>query len=190
MMSEAVEKLIQILEDDLQWHQSLAAVLENKLDAMRHYDMSRLEALTANEQQLTEAICANEKKRRQVIRQATIEFFPKGSKPATARELAQVLQERQSRRGSRAVSDQRQLSEVNSAKKAAGRLLALSDMLREVTEKVKRLNNVVSIASHKILGHFDNIFRIIAQSGRDIGLYGRSGKKSLLEQNCLVDAIA
>ena len=44
-MSEAVEKLIQILEDDLQWHQSLAVVLENKLDAMRHYDMSRLEAL-------------------------------------------------------------------------------------------------------------------------------------------------
>ena len=189
-MSEAVEKLTQILEDDLQWHQSLAAVLENKLDAMRHYDMSRLEALTANEQRITEAICANEKKRRQVIRQATVEFFPQGSKPATARELAQALLERQSLRGSEAAAGQRRLSEVNSAEKAVRRLLALSDMLRDVTEKVRRLNNVVSIASHKILGHFDNVFRIIAQSGRDIGLYGRSGKKSLLEQNCLVDALA
>ncbi|MCK4629003.1 MAG: flagellar export chaperone FlgN [Sedimentisphaerales bacterium] len=186
-MSEAVEKLIQILEDDLQWHQSLAVVLENKLDAMRHYDMSRLEALTANEQQLTEAICANEKKRRQVVRQATVEFFPQNNKPATARELAKALQERQSSQGT---ANKRQLPKENSAETAANRLLALSDMLREVTEKVKRLNNVVSIASHKILGHFDNVFRIIAQSGRDIGLYGRSGKKSLLEQNCLVDALA
>jgi len=186
-MSEAVEKLIQILEDDLQWHQSLAVVLENKLDAMRHYDMSRLEALAANERQLTEAICANEKKRRQVVRQATVEFFPRNNKPATARELAKALQERH---GSQKATDKRQLPKENSAETAANRLLALSDMLNDVAEKVKRLNNVVSIASHKILGHFDNVFRIIAQSGRDIGLYGRSGKKSLLEQNCLVDALA
>ncbi|MCK5272875.1 MAG: flagellar export chaperone FlgN [Sedimentisphaerales bacterium] len=183
-MSEAVEKLIQILEDDLQWHQSLAVVLENKLDAMRHYDMSRLEALAANERQLTEAICANEKKRRQVVRQATVEFFPKNNKPATARELAKALQE------SQMAANKQQLPKTNSAETDANRLLALSDMLHDVTEKVKRLNNVVSIASHKILGHFDNVFRIIAQSGRDIGLYGRSGKKSLLEQNCLVDALA
>ena len=186
-MSEAVEKLIQILEDDLQWHQSLAVVLENKLDAMRHYDMSRLEALAVNERQLTEAICANEKKRRQVVRQATVEFFPRNNKPATARELAKALQERQD---SQRAASKRQLPKTNSAAKAASRLLALIDMLHEVTEKVRRLNNVVSIASHKIMGHFDNVFRIIAQSGRDIGLYGRSGKKSLLEQNCLVDALA
>ncbi len=189
-MSEAVEKLIQILEDDLQWHQSLAVVLENKLDAMRHYDMSRLEALAANERQLTEAICANEKKRRQVVRQATVEFFPRNNKPATARELAKALQERQSRHDSERAANKRRLPKENSAETAANRLLALSDMLNDVAEKVKRLNNVVSIASHKVLGHFDNVFRIIAQSGRDIGLYGRSGKKSLLEQNCLVDALA
>jgi len=181
-MSDAVEKLLQTLQDDWQWHHDLAAVLENKLDAMRHFDITRLEALTQSEQRITQAISLNEKKRREVIRQASAELFPQqgdslarqeekteGRKlvPITARELAGALKPPRRER-----------------------LLALAGMLREITQKVQTLNRVNSLASHKIMGHFDHIFRIIAQSGRDIGLYGRGGKKSLLEQNRLVDALA
>jgi len=167
-VSDVVEKLIQMMQDELQCHSDLAAVLENKLDAMRHYDISRLESLTTNEQRITEVISLNGKKRYDVVRQASVEFFPnRGGRVATAKELADVLDE-----------------------PSRGRLLALAAMLHEVTERVRRLNRINSVATQKIMGHFDHIFRIIAQSGRDIGLYGRAGKKSLLEQNRLVDAFA
>ena len=167
-MSEAAEKLFQTIQDDLQWHRDLAAVLENKLDAMRHYDMSRLEALTIKEQRLMETISDNERKRREVFGEATREFFPeRGRKLATASEFAKVLEEPH-----------------------RSKLLVLTGMLREITEKIRRLNSVNSIASQKIMGHFDHIFQIIAKSGRDIGLYGKAGKKSFLEQNRLVDALA
>jgi flagellar biosynthesis/type III secretory pathway chaperone len=73
---------------------------------------------------------------------------------------------------------------------ARSKLLALAAMLKETAQNVQRLNRINAIATHKVLGHFDQIFRIIAQSGRDIGLYGRAGKKSITEQNRLVDAIA
>ena len=70
------------------------------------------------------------------------------------------------------------------------KLLALAAMLKEVAENIQRLNRINAVATKKVLGHFDHIFNIIAQSGRDIGLYGRAGKKSIMEQNRLVDAIA
>jgi len=186
-MSDVVNKLIQILEDDLRWHQDLAAVLENKLDAMRHYDLSRLEALSANEQRLTTAIASNEPKRRAVIREATNRFSPQRNTPLTARELAGLLLESRPEGADRVG---RRDPEAAEREHAARRLTVLTDMLRDATEKIKRLNNVVAIASNKILGHFDHIFQIIARSGRDIGLYGRGGKKSLLDQNRLVDALA
>ncbi|MBN1763975.1 MAG: flagellar protein FlgN [Sedimentisphaerales bacterium] len=167
-MLKSVDNLIQTLQDDLQWHSDLAVVLENKLDAMRHFDLSRLEALTGNEQRLAQAIALNEKKRRDAVRAATMAVWPqRRGQTATASELAQALAEPQ-----------------------RSRLMSLTSMLREVMERVGRLNRINAIATHKIMGHFDHIFQIIAQSGRDIGLYGKSGKKSYLEQNRLVDAMA
>ena len=95
-------------------------------------------------------------------------YFPKrNGRIATARELAKVVE-----------------------KPLKRKLEAFSAMLFDSAQNVERLNRINKIASEKILGHIDHIFSIIAQSGRDIGLYGRAGKKSLLEQNRLVDAIA
>lgn len=168
-MSDVLKKLVDVMQDDLRWHNSLAAVLENKLDAMRCRDLSRLEALGITEQQLLGSISANETKRADAARQATVHYYPDKPtrQPATARELAQMVPE--------------PLSE---------KLLAISTMLIEVMQKVRRLNRINKIATQKILGHVDQIFKIIAQSGCDIGIYGRAGTKSLLEQNRLVDAIA
>jgi len=156
------------MQEDLQRHRELAQILDNKLDAMRHRDISRLEALAAVEHRLMGIISTHNKTRCDIVRQATEKYFPNyGKKSATARELA------------------------NAAGGAdRDKLLALSAMLIEVAGKVQSLNNINAAASQKIMGHVDHIFRIIAQSGRDIGLYGRAGKKAPLEQNRLVDAIA
>jgi flagellar biosynthesis/type III secretory pathway chaperone len=163
-----MQQLIEAMQQELQYQQNLMVLLENKLDAMRHYDISRMQALSLNEQRLIDGMRLNEKRRTEVVLRATRQFFPtRQGKPPTCRELAQAAPEPE-----------------------RSKLLALTGMLREVVEKVQRLHRVYTIATQKVMGHFNQIFRIIAQSGRDIGLYGRCGKKSLLEQNRLVDALA
>ena len=167
-MADAVQQLIEAMQHELQWQRDLAMVLDNKLDAMRHYDMSRLEALGQSEQKLMQGLRHNEMKRKQAVRQAASKLCPRRSENVVnASELAR-----------------------SSGEPARGRILALAAMLKEVAQKVQSLNRVNAMASQRIMGHFDQIFRIIAQSGRDIGLYGQAGKKMLLEQNRLVDAIA
>jgi len=167
-MASELEKLVEVMNDQLQWHRDLAAVLENKLDAVRHYDASRLEALCTAEQRLMEMIHTNESKRVHAVRLATGALLPQQrGRLATARELILAAPE-----------------------PVRSKLSAVTALLCEATEKMRRLNRISELASRKIMGHFDHIFRIIAQSGCDIGLYGRAGKKDLLEQNRLIDAVA
>ncbi len=172
-MSAAINNLLQILREDYQYHVELVQVLENKLDAMRHYDMSRLEALGQQEQRLTQAVALNGQKRVATVTQAAYVLIPgAANKGVRASELAAAMQLRPE------LSDQ------------AEQLSTLVSLLKAVTEKIQRLNQINNLATRKILGHFDQIFRIIAQNGRDIGLYGRGGKKTYMEQNRLVDARA
>jgi flagellar biosynthesis/type III secretory pathway chaperone len=167
-MADAMSELMQVLQQELRWQQDLAEVLEQKLDAMRRYDTSRLDMLTAREQQLAQRIQLHDKKRASVVRQAAAGLFPQQKKAwANARELA-----------------------LAAAEPLRSQLLSLAGLLREAVRKVQRLNNINRVASEKILNHFNQIFQIIAQTGRDIGLYGREGRKSLLEQNRLLDARA
>ena len=130
--------------------------------------MTRLEALSQAERRLLQGLHSGQKIRHSVLLQATQKLYPqKRDGLASARELAKVSQE-----------------------PARSKILALATMLRGVSEKVQTLNRINALASEKILSHFNQIFSIIAQSGRDIGLYSSGGKKSYLEQNRLVDAIA
>jgi len=166
-MTDPVIQLIETMQDDLRSQQNLAELLNNKLDAMKHYDMSRLEALSQTERRLLQGIYSGEKRRQTVLRRATRKLYPqKQDGLASARELAQVSQE-----------------------PARSKILTLAAMLGGVSEKVQSLNRINALASEKILNHFNHIFRVIAQSGRDIGLYSSGGKKAYLEQNRLVDAI-
>jgi flagellar biosynthesis/type III secretory pathway chaperone len=167
-MADAMNELIQVLQQELRWQRELAEVLEQKLDAMRHYDTGRLEVLTTREQQLAQRIQVHDKKRATVVRQAAAGLFPQERKTwASARELA-----------------------LAAAEPLRTQLLSLAGLLKDAVRKVQRLNNINRLASEKILNHFSQIFQIIAQTGRDIGLYGREGRKTLLEQNRLLDARA
>lgn len=168
-MIDSMQQLIEAMQQELQHQQDLVILLDHKLDAMRKCDLSRMQALSVNEQRLMECMRLSEQRRTETVRRAARQFFSQrpDDKPVTCRELAQAAPEPQ-----------------------RSKLLALTGMLREVVENVQRLHRVQSTSAQKVMGHFNQIFRIIAQSGRDIGLYGRFGKKSLLEQNRLVDALA
>ena len=167
-MADALEQLLETMREELQWQRDLAAVLENKLDAMRHYDVSRLESLSISEQRLMQAVHVRAQKRHDACQKATAQLLPERShETASAGELARVAPE-----------------------PARAQLLSLTALLREAMEKVQRLNRVNRLSTQRILGHLEHIFKLIAQSGRDIGLYGRAGKKPFVEQYRLVDALA
>ena len=168
-MNEKVEQLIEAMNEDLRRHRQLAKVLDAKLDAMRKRDLERLEALTVDQHDLLASIADNGCKRNSLVGQLTDMFFPARRKPsrASAGEIAAAVGE-----------------------PYQGKIMALKAMLLDVAQKVQRLNHINEIATLKILGHVDCIFNIIAQSGRDIGLYGRAGKQDVVEHNRLVDAIA
>jgi len=168
-MAIAVEQLILAMQEELQGHKKLSAVLDNKLDAMRHFDVSRLESLRQKEQCLLDSVRMIGQRRLEAVNRVAAELLPQQRRGRfmTAQELAQAAPEPQ-----------------------RSKMLALAAMLKEVAENIQRVNRVNAVATKKVLGHFDHIFNIIAQSGRDIGLYGRAGKKSILEQNRLLDARA
>ncbi|OQA00876.1 MAG: FlgN protein [Planctomycetes bacterium ADurb.Bin412] len=167
-MTRTVEIVLTALQEELQWQQDLAAVLDQKLEAMKQYDITRLEALTQTEQRLLEGIRLHAVKRNTAVHQALRELLPKQkSRRLSARELAQALSE-----------------------PLRSRLLVLTGMLREAAEKVQRLNRINAQVTRKMLGHLDHIFRVITTTGSDIGLYSRVGKKTSGEQKRLVDAIA
>lgn len=167
-MSKQLQELIEVLQAQLSLQTELVRVLDGKLDAMGRYDMRGLEALSQQEQSLVTSLRSQERRRRDAVRGASLELLQGQSRSgATAQQLAQAAPE-----------PQRSL------------LVRLAARLREAAEQAGRLNRINDIATRKILGHFDEVFRIIARSGSDIGLYGQSGRRSSGSQNRLVDALA
>ena len=166
-MSKAVPQLVTAMQEELQYQQKLAGVLDGKLQAMREYNTTRLEALAISERRLVSAARSAGLKRNLAVQQLSAQLFPQRTRPASARELAAACDE-----------------------PGRSQILAMSSLLAETVEKTSRLNRVTAVAARKVLGHIDHVFRAIAQSGRDIGLYGRAGQKNMLEQNRIIDAIA
>lgn len=165
---DVIEQLIEAMQEELQSQEQMTVALNSKLDAMRHYDMPRLEALTLVEQRLVNTLQVQGGKRAQLAQQATRALNPPRQKTvATVRELAAVTKESQRER-----------------------LLGLAALLGDAAEKTQRLNRVVGMASYKLMGHVNHIFQLIAHAGQDVGLYGRAGKCKMVEQNYLVDARA
>ena len=166
-MSDQSALLVTALQNELQCQQQLALLLENKLEAMRRYDVHRLEGLADSEKQLLEKMQLAAVRRRHTAETLTRQVLAQLGRPATAKELA-------------AASDEPVRSQ----------LYSLSALLAQECERVQRLNRINDIASRKMLGHVDQVFRVIAQAEHDVGLYSRGGRKPALEQNRIFDAIA
>lgn len=168
-MGQLVDRLIEQMREELQLQQGLVTVLENRLDAMRHYDLSRLETLDMSQQRLIDTLQLAAGNRGRTAYRLTRELMPKyRGRSATVSELAQMI-------------DQPNRDE----------LMEVAELLRQTAQNSQRLNRINNSASNKIIGHLDRIFHIVAEAGRDIGLYSRVGKKpTFLEQNRIVDATA
>ncbi len=156
------------MQAELSVQEQLAALLENKLAAMRDLDVTRLDALSKVERQVVEQARIAGAKRQHAATVLTQALLGGGNgRAATARELAAAADE-----------------------PLKSQLLSLAGMLAEAVQKSQRLNRVVDVAARKVLGHVEQVFRMLAQSGREIGLYGRQGRRPMTEQNSLIDAMA
>lgn len=167
-MRPELEPLMQTMRTELTAYKQLAAVLEQKLDAMRRRDLQDMQFRLEREQRLLVTMRQAAGQRTVLVRRLARTILP-GRTPeeVTARELAQTSSEPQQ-----------------------SRMMGLIGMLREAAEKVQRLNRVVTQTTRKLMGHIDAIFNLIAQGDGESGLYGRAGKKAPTPQRQLVDAIA
>ncbi|MBN2212025.1 MAG: flagellar export chaperone FlgN [Sedimentisphaerales bacterium] len=167
-MANVFDPLLEAMSAELQAQHQLAVLLENKLDAMRRYDLSRLEALSATEPRVLSLVRSSAQKRTIAAKAATTALNPpRKSAVATAKELAAMAQG-----------------------PVRERLEALTASLVSAAEKAQRLNQIHAAAARRVVGHLDHIFRLVAHAGKDAGLYSRGGKAAMLEQNRLVDAKA
>ncbi|MBI9016610.1 MAG: flagellar export chaperone FlgN [Phycisphaerae bacterium] len=168
-MADLIDNIIDTMRDDLRYQRDLEKILTDKLDAIRNNDIALMEIIAQTEYRTVQAINNNIERTNKVIRQATAFYFPiRAGQLASATELKQFASESQSQA-----------------------LDAIGTMLRGTIENVKRQNQIVSLVTQKLLGHVDQIFKVIAHTGRDIGLYGRRGDKKInIEQNRMLDAIA
>lgn len=167
-MADVTEQLIKAMQEELEGQQELVSILADKLDAMRQYDMMGLESLMSSEQRAIELLRQKGARRDFAVRQLTSRVFPgRKGQPARAVELAEMVD-----------------------KCYRDRFVAVTSMLKDVAEKAQRLNKINAVASQKVLQHLGHIFRIIARSGHDIGLYSPGGKKTQMQHNQIVDAIA
>lgn len=166
-MADVVGQLVIIMHEELILHQNLANILQAKLQAMRLHDTAGLETIAVREQAVVNAVQQIAARRNSLLRRIATAASPRGAAVLpTARHIA----------------DQ-------TAEPTRTKILALAAKLKEQTQNVQRLNHVIAIASRKILRHFDAIFGVIANSGRDIGLYSKAGRTTFMEQNRLVDAV-
>ncbi len=168
-MADLIDNIIMIMREDLRYQRDLEKILEDKLQALRNNDAAMLDAIAQVEHRTVLALNNNVERTGKAIAAAAEVYFPqfKGKNISLS-----------------------QLKTVASAGQCQS-LDALGAMLRSTIENVRRQNQIVSLVTHKLLGHMDNIFKVIAHTGRDIGLYGRYGDRQMnIEQNRMLDAIA
>jgi len=167
-MNEAVLGLVQSLKEELSYQQQMEALLNGKLEAMRRYDMARLEGLTVAEKRLVETERLRSAKRERWVLRLTRQFCPEiRGRLATAKEIAAKL-----------------------PAPFGQEVMYLAVKLKETTERLVRLNQINASVTRKLLGHVDSIFKIVAQAGVEIGLYSRAGRQTELEHRRLIDALA
>ena len=167
-MADAVSQLIDVMQRELDGQQRLTVLLEGKIEAMRHYDLAQLDALNRSEQKLMENLRLHAMRRQEVVQLAAHRLLSGQSHTSvSARELAEAAGE-----------------------PGRSRVMTLAGLLREVIGQVQRLHRIHAVASRKLMTHFEHVFQVIAQSGRDTSLYGRAGRRELVQHNRLVDATA
>lgn len=163
-MDKLVNELLQLLADLLAGQQRLLALALARRDAMRTFDIARLELLTEQQRREALALAPLDLRRRNLV----YAFRPhlRGLEP-TVTEIARRIAEPQKTR-----------------------LLALAGQLKSTVEQLDRDNRINATVSDAVIKGLARVLKVVTGLAQHAGLYMRNGRKAALHGIHLLEITA
>jgi hypothetical protein len=164
-MDKLVAELVKLLGDLLMGQEKLLKLALARRDAMRTFDIARLEVLTVQERQAMAEMAELDRRRRSLVSQFR-NALPRGVEP-TVTEIS------------------RRTPEPNKT-----RLLALAGQIREAAEQVERNTRINATVSETVVKGLAKVLKVVTGLAQHAGLYMRNGRKAALHGIHLLEVTA
>jgi hypothetical protein len=164
-MDKLVNELLGLLRETLAVQRRLLNMALTRRDAMKHFDIDRLERFAAQEKAETLNAAAIERRRQTLIPQFR-GFLGRGVEP-TVSEIAKRVPE-----------------------PARSQLLALAAQVREAVEQVDRNTRINATISEAVVKSLAKVLKIVTGLTQHAGLYMRNGRKAALHGIHLLEVTA
>jgi flagellar biosynthesis/type III secretory pathway chaperone len=163
-MDKLINELLNLLCDLLAGQGRLLALATARRDAMKTFDIARLEALTEQQRVETQALAILDVRRKALVAQ----FKPllKGAEP-TVSEIARRVGEPQKTQ-----------------------LLALAGQIKATVEQLDRANRINATVSEAVIKGLAKVLKIVTGLAQHAGLYMRNGRKAALHGIHLLEITA
>ena len=142
-----------VLAVQLERHQRLREGLEQKRQAIRTADLTRLQQACRREQQMVEGLEDIDQKRRQIVERLSAEIDPGAETPLTIQQLA-----------------------AHAVEPTRTRLLDTADALRSVAAEVRRESSVMRSAAEALSRHLGGLMQSMRAALSTAGVYGQRGQ--------------
>lgn len=163
-MDKLVNELLKLLGELLAGQRRLLAVAEARRDAMRTFDVARLEALTEQQRAETGALAALDARRKGIV--AALRPHLRGAEP-TVTEIAKRTAEPQ-----------------------RTQLLALAAEVKAAVEQLDRTNRINATVSDAVIKGLAKVLKVVTGLAQHAGLYMRNGRKAALHGIHLLEITA
>ena len=164
-MDKLITDLLSLLRDLLAGQQRLLNVALARREAMRTFDIARLEAIAIQERAETANLAALDRRRQQVT--AQIRGILPQHVDATVSEVAR-----------------------RAAEPAKSRLLALAAQLKEAVEQVERNTRINATVSEAVVKGLAKVLKVVTGLAQHAGLYMRNGRKAAMRGIHLLEVTA
>jgi flagellar biosynthesis/type III secretory pathway chaperone len=164
-MDKLVSELLSLLRDLLAGQQQLLQLGLSRRDAMRTFDVSRMENLAAQEKIALERLAFLDRRRQQITAQIRA-TLPRNVEP-TVSEIARRVPEPQK-----------------------SQLLALAAQLKETVEQVERNTRINATISETVIKGLAKVLKVVTGLAQHAGLYMRNGRKAAMHGIHLLEVTA
>ena len=164
-MDKLVNELLSLLRDLLVGQQQLLQLGLSRRDAMRTFDVTRMEALVGQEKAALERLTSLDRRRQQLMAQIRA-TMPRNFEP-TVSEIAKRSQEPQK-----------------------SQLLTLAAQLKETVEQVERNTRINATISETVIKGLAKVLKVVTGLAQHAGLYMRNGRKAAMHGIHLLEVTA
>ena len=159
-MDKLVQELLSLLRDLLAGQERLLKLALARRDAMRIFDIQKLESLSSQERAETTTLASLDRRRQALVAQFRVHFGKTGINvlEPTVSEIAR-----------------------RSPEPAKTQLLALAAQLKETVEQLDRNTRINSAVSDSVVKGLAKVLKVVTGLAQHAGLYMRNGRKAAMQ---------